>query len=212
MNNQTNTVDALMLLSAEHRIAFAASCCERLLPNYEAFVVQEKFGEKLLLRNALDEVWQYLKGANISNEHVHNLIQLLEDSAPSDLENEFRSIFLTAAQEAIAAVSYTLECCLKPTADILTKVCDQLTATLEEYLSIVNSPIAGNGVDMDDIGWIYQSPLFISEENKKRQDLEFLQSRQIVDDFVIETLRHSATGVGIQPFRRNLCVELIELT
>lgn len=210
MNNQTDILEPLMLLSPKHRTAFAASCCERLLPNYEAFVFQENFGDKLLLRNALDEVWQYLEEGNLSKQRAEDLIQTLEDHAPSDLDKEFHSIFLTAAQDAIGAVAYTLESCLNPTKDVLTKICDILTSTLEEYSSIVNSPIAGSGVDLDNMDWIYQSPLFKAEEEKKSRDLELLKAQQVVDEYVVNTLRQSATAVGIQPFLRNFCFDPVQ--
>jgi hypothetical protein len=34
----------LGVLSERHRIAFAASCCERMLPNYDAFAAMERWG------------------------------------------------------------------------------------------------------------------------------------------------------------------------
>lgn len=43
-----------------HRVAFAASCCERLLPNYNAFYFLENWGDPSVLRTALNEVWQIL--------------------------------------------------------------------------------------------------------------------------------------------------------
>ena len=45
-----------------HRVAFAAACCERMLPNYSAFCRMYDLGNPSVLRNALDEVWEILQG------------------------------------------------------------------------------------------------------------------------------------------------------
>ena len=43
-----------------HRVAFATSICERMLPIYNAFCRMENWGDPSVLRKALDEIWQIL--------------------------------------------------------------------------------------------------------------------------------------------------------
>ncbi len=52
----------LVALPASHRVAFAASCCERLVPNYQAFALMEDWGNPRLLRRALDAAWKTAEG------------------------------------------------------------------------------------------------------------------------------------------------------
>ena len=39
--DEKELVERLAALSPEARLAFAASCCERMMPNFEAFIVAE---------------------------------------------------------------------------------------------------------------------------------------------------------------------------
>ena len=45
-----------------HRMAFAASICEKMLPNYYAFYRMENWGDPSVQRKVLDEIWQHLAG------------------------------------------------------------------------------------------------------------------------------------------------------
>ncbi|MBC6423541.1 MAG: DUF416 family protein [Hormoscilla sp. SP5CHS1] len=56
-----------------HRLAFAAACCERLLPTYNAFCRRENWGNPALLRKALDEVWQVLQGKSVDAARISEL-------------------------------------------------------------------------------------------------------------------------------------------
>ena len=99
----------LSALPIKHRIAFAASCCERLLDNYHAFTLMEKWGDPGSLNCAVDEVWQFLKGRASPEYRIRQLLQACSDAIPL---GDFLYLFSTLAQEAATAVCYTLECCL----------------------------------------------------------------------------------------------------
>ncbi|MFB2919332.1 MULTISPECIES: DUF416 family protein [Aerosakkonema] len=57
-----------------HRVAFAASICERLLPNYDVFYREEAWGDPSILRTALDEVWQILQGKPLDEPKINQLM------------------------------------------------------------------------------------------------------------------------------------------
>lgn len=57
-----------------HRIAFAAACCERLLPNYNAFAREESWGAPFIFRNALNEIWQILQGKPVDVATIQQLL------------------------------------------------------------------------------------------------------------------------------------------
>jgi hypothetical protein len=63
-------------ISPLHRVAFAASLCERVLPNYSAFSREEGWGDPSVLRAALDEVWQILLGKPLDESKIHQLMEL----------------------------------------------------------------------------------------------------------------------------------------
>lgn len=212
---------ALRELPVKHRVAFAASCCERLFPNYQAFTVMENWGNPKVLRQALDEVWQFLKEDALSKEHIHGLIQACEAVIP-DTE-DFITIFTGAAGDAAAAILYTLESCLDGSPERLALVGRVAISTLDDYLYTVNDLAFGWDLlapnewgqltpsmrielvkhyqqELDK--WIQQAPLMRAELAKQQQDLEALKAHTVLDPDFLEQMRHSSSKMGIQPFAR----------
>ena len=90
----------LEILPPFHQVAFAAACCERLLPNYNAFCRQVDWGDPSVPRNALDEVWQILAGKRVDATKIEQLIEACGDEHifPDDLD--FGGQYCMEAQEA----------------------------------------------------------------------------------------------------------------
>src|SRR5262249_40897978 len=109
--DKTKLIARLDKLRKEFRIAFAASCCERLLPNYCAFAAVEKWGNPSLLRETLDGVWTYLKGGsqNWYGVRIPRLIRQVHQITPNT--EEFSSRFTSAALDAGVSTMLTLEIC-----------------------------------------------------------------------------------------------------
>jgi uncharacterized protein len=78
--------DKLFNLSPTHRIAFAASCAERLFPNYVAFSRDANWGNPRQLREALDAVWSHLLGNPLTPSAARKLIKQCEPFVPDTEE------------------------------------------------------------------------------------------------------------------------------
>lgn len=190
-------------LPAGHRTAFAASCCERLLPNYAAFSRVEGWGRPEVLREALDEVWAALRGGPSREERVRALARTCAGLAP-DTE-DFQSLFVSAAGDAAAAVSYTLECCLDGDAGRAAMVGRLPVETLYQYLVRVNDPLTGvHGADEAFEEQMLNAPLMSAELDKQERDLRLLRARASLTPELLEELRKSSGEVGIRPFERGL--------
>lgn len=190
-------------LPAGHRAAFAASCCERLLPNYAAFSRAEGWGRPEVLREALDEVWAVLGGRPASEGRVRSLARACAGLAP-DTE-DFRTLFVSAAGDAAAAVSYTLECCLDGDAGRAAMVGRLPVETLYQYLTRVNDPLTGaHAADDEFEEQMLNAPLMSAELDKQERDLRLLRARDSLTPELLEELRTSSAGVGIRPFERGL--------
>ena len=64
----------IVALGHRHRVAFALSCCERLVPNFEAFAADQGLGRPTRVREILDGLWS-LNGAtygDITYPHTFN--------------------------------------------------------------------------------------------------------------------------------------------
>ena len=73
-----------------HRVAFAAACCERLFPNYGIFlreIKEQGWNEKDPIREALDEIWEFLAGKKIDAARFRELLSNCEEY-PYEYENE----------------------------------------------------------------------------------------------------------------------------
>src|SRR6266700_5645738 len=112
MKMAPNIEAGLAKVSFSRRIAFGASCCERLLPNYLAFYQIEKWGNYGLLRNALDQVWT----AIVDNEQRSLLggISIDEIVALAPDTEDFDTIFTALAGDAASSIVYTIGAYLDP--------------------------------------------------------------------------------------------------
>src|SRR4051812_43018516 len=103
-------IQEIAALPPSHRIVFAASCSERLIPNYAAFSRMEGWGDTGVLLHALNAAWDHIAGMSLSEPRVRELLAACERIAP-DTE-DFSSIYTSAALDATTAIIATLECCL----------------------------------------------------------------------------------------------------
>ncbi len=194
---------SLRTLPLKHRVAFAASCSERLYPNYRAFAVVENWGDPMLLQNALDEVWSFLKGRALPAERIQALSDAMMKVVPR-AEN-FTTLYAGWAENAAAAVIYALECCLEGDLQRAVWCASKPLETLDGYIDDVNNPNYGPHVMTESYEeWIWQSPLMVAELEKQRQDLEQLRAHPELDPEFLDQLRRSSSVLGIQPFRRGL--------
>lgn len=76
--DEDTLVRALGDLPWKQRVAFAASCCQRLILNYEAFALMEGWGNPALLKQVMNNIWDWLAGAPFVEEHIYEVIQACE--------------------------------------------------------------------------------------------------------------------------------------
>lgn len=187
-------------LSPLHRIAFAASCCQRLLPNYNAFSHQENWGNPSVLRTALDEVWQILQGKPVDATLIRRLIEDCSDVIP-DLD-DFTSpnlIYDVEAQEAAIAICNTLEACLDPTSQQIIKVARCITNTLDAFIPYGDKSfnISESKVGLEKLQEAIAShPLAGREMTKQNEDLHRLNQAKKLDRDFVEWLRTSFNNEG----------------
>ena len=179
-----------------HRVAFAAACCERLLPNYSAFCRMYDFGDATIPRNALDEVWEILQGKPVDTERINQLREDCgrEDIFPDDLDfggadNCFEG------QEALIAIRATLAACLDPTLENIVHIASSARNTIE--ISIRHNDESWN------VSWekdgkekyysaIVSHPLAVREMAKEAEDLQRLKETETLNRDFIEWLRTSS--------------------
>lgn len=204
--NKIKLIKNLRPLYNEYRVAFAASCCERLVPNYNAFCIIENWGNPEVLYGALEKVWVYVEGGSLSKEDIDSLILSCKEIIP-DTE-DFYSIFTELAVNSVAAIIYTLRSIIETDLDELANVGGLAVESVESYLSAVNDPKIGvHSADKAFDTWLKRAPLLVSELNKQQEDIQFLESWMGERKELIQILRQSSKTRGIQPFARGIFKE-----
>ena len=89
--NLDSLEEELKQLPYFHRVAFAASICERMLPMYNKFSQMENWGQPSLLREVLDEIWLVLHRKKFDSLKLRQLIEYLdgENVYPDDQTENF---------------------------------------------------------------------------------------------------------------------------
>jgi uncharacterized protein len=177
-------------LSTLHRIAFAAACCERLLPNYNAFAREENWGDPFVLRTALDEVWQILQGKPVDVA----TIQQLKDTCNSDdivPNSEEFSGYVGQAQEAASAIYYTLDACIEPTLQHIMEVAERVAFAIEGFTDYDDSMETKEYIET-----IARHPFAVREMKRQNEDLQRLKNTEELDRDLLEWLRISSYNDG----------------
>lgn len=212
---------SLGILPHKHQMVFAASCCERLFPNYRAFTLLEHWGRPQLLRTTLDEIWKSVEEEALSRERVLTLIQAMNTITPHT--EDFTSIFVSLAEDAVAAVIYTLEHHLDGDVERVVLVARKVVESVESYLEAVNGvsllqrkkrhPELTHEEWMREMNrfdqWIDQdAPLMIAEIEQQAWDLQKLHSHPKLTKDMLHEMVSLSRIVGVQPFARGLVTDL----
>lgn len=201
--DEAKLLKALAALPKSHAIAFAASCCERLWPNYEAFAQIEGWGQPAVLRNTLDNIWLYLKGQDWPTDEIDRELARCEALIPDS--DDFNSLLTPAAQRASAAICYTLQCCLDGDASRAALPARLSVEATELFLDAVNDPDTGPHLfDPTFAEWLKSAPLMLAELAKQEADLAALNSVSALDEKFLDDLRASNARMGIRPRARGL--------
>jgi uncharacterized protein len=182
-----------------HQLAFAASCCERLLPNYNFFCRKHAWGNPIILHAALDQVWLILQGQEVDEATVQQFIENCgkEDTYPNDLD--FGGMYCYEAQESLEAICQTLEACLKPDVHLIAKVAKRARNIIEAY--VPDADITFN-VSWEKAGReklieaIASHPFAVRELAKEAEDLQKLKETEELDKNFLESLRTSFDNDG----------------
>lgn len=184
-------------LSPLHRLAFVASICERLLPNYSAYVKENGHGNPIVLRNALDEAWLVVQGNSANAEIISKLIEDCEALPPYEDDEE---TYKYEASMTVAAICYMLEACLKPTPQNIAQVVymaeDIIFETMEVERDIAN-PGCSKNMTFDEMEKdAANHPFWIKEAAKQNNDFQKLKEVKTLSKNFIESFRKLCISDG----------------
>lgn len=186
------------------RVAFAASCAEKLLPEYLVFHRFERDGHPEALRKSLDLTWNYAKeGPRVPLKADR---QALIEISP-EIERYSGHLYVTLAENAVGAIVNCIDC-MQGDADYRlgarnARLC---LDSVVLYLQVVNDPIPGvHEHDHDFDSWLLTTPMYKHEVSLQLSQLDSLRqagTEGVVN--VIEKLKSESQSSGINSLLRGL--------
>ncbi|MDI9637612.1 DUF416 family protein [Oscillatoria amoena NRMC-F 0135] len=189
-------VKELEIISPLHRLAFAASICERMLPNYSALARETK-SDPFVLRKALDEVWQILQGKAVDAKIINRLIDECECARPEEGDPWF---YLYEGSMAVVTTCYVLDACLDPTPQSIARVAERAGDILFESIfseKLDADPNWGKNLSYaEQKKEIATHPFVVRERVKQNEDFQRLKEIEPLDRDFLEWLRTSFDNAG----------------
>lgn len=183
--------ERLKKLDRKLQLAFGATCCERLLPNYLAFVKEAGWGDIKPIRHALDLVWLYLEEKTVKSQEVNKMIALCESVAPDS--DDFQSLYSTSAQDACFAVCALLDYLIKNDIDRIIQVAIYATDSVDLYVQIIEN-LDPNSPDLEQK--ILEHRLMQRELSQQEKDLEYIEKAVDIDSKFLYQLKNSWINNG----------------
>lgn len=189
--------ERLQALPHSHRLAFAASCCERAYPNYVIFFQRAHWGGPGTLRKSLDRVWDSMDGSIKALDDVVELEQKCESVTPDldDFSTADIDVQAGAAQEAAFMVRLLLQFCRDNQLSYALRIARFAQDTIDMYVQVLE------GLDPADRQLnekIAQHPLMLREIRTQESDLLRLSQAKTRAD--LQSFRKYATS----PKRSNI--------
>ena len=184
----------LLNLGNAKSLAFAVSCCERSTPNYNAFARETHWGDPRVVAEALELIWRLVTTGSPADfrSDVRSLQEALRAITP-DTEQNFKSLFTSAALDAVNSVAETLDYVQDQGIDHLVWVSSFARDTIDLFIQYGNMPgCSGKNVE-DQIAY---HPLMIAELQKQQADIRTLESIRDLTPAFLTSFRLNATVGG----------------
>lgn len=183
------------------KIAFSASCVERIFPFYEQFSQDENWGNPKLLQEIVDGIWEILECGEILTSRILNFkFKMAEDDISPCDDDEFdgNSLFVEASEVA-SAIDHLLELCLD-VKDEYALACSQDTRNAIEYYIDGFDPtfqdLSNAQKTRLTIKSLREHPLVMREMSKQSKDLQTLKESSPFNLQVLASLRSSSREYG----------------
>jgi uncharacterized protein YjaG (DUF416 family) len=179
-------------LPTRHRVAFAAACCERLLPNYIAFSSEVGWGEPGALRIATDYVWDVLDGATVVRDEVELLTARCNAIIPDT--DDFTTESVSAALDAGVAIVETLQALIDADSDRIAGIASLCIDTVDMYvksrddLDYNSDPLFESRIAKD--------PLMERELARQSETLSALMNAPVLERTFLRRLRADSADGG----------------
>lgn len=183
---------ALSELTSHQQLAFGAMCCERMIPGYDHFAQEAKWGDSTPLRKALDQAWKACSGGRQMEVELQELLRLCEQSTPDSAD--FASLYVSPAQNAALAACSLLDYLLGGELSDIAYVPQLATDSVD---LIVQELAEMDTLDADRESKILGHALMQQELRRQERDLRDVAYLEGGDSTALEALRRRAQSESI---------------
>ena len=191
----------LQELPHSHRLAFAASCCERAYPNYVIFFQRARWGGPAVLRTSLNRVWDFIEGSARALDDIGELEQKFESVTPDldDFSTSDIDVQAGAAQKAAFMVRLLLQFYRDDQLSYAVRTTTFARDTIDMYVQVIEKL---DPADPQLDGKIARHPLMLQEIQKQESDLLKLtgmKTRAELQEFRRYATNPEQSNIGLIP-------------
>lgn len=172
-------------VSARHRVAFSAACCERAVANFESYAKDANVRDSGAVRQTLDETWAFISHQRAVLD-VLVLREACETQLPPTRDNH---ALASAAADAIQMLDLLLQQVTDPQAELSARIAGWAQASIDGYLQMGSSRVS-------DLDALESADLMQRELSRQAADLEWLKNQLTLDSSALEFLRSRAAADG----------------
>lgn len=184
--NTQSLKTVLASFNRRQQLAFGAMCCERLLPNYQAFQNDTGWGDITPIREALNFVWESVVTEAVNRDQVKTLTLRCEAVAPDS--EYFESLFVSCAQDACFAVCNLLDFLLENEVDRVIQAAIYAIDSIDLYVQEIEEMDPGNpSLEAD----ILSHSLMQRELEQQTLNLKAIEKNPEVNSTFVSNLRLS---------------------
>jgi uncharacterized protein YjaG (DUF416 family) len=170
-------------LGATHRLAFAASCCTRLLSPYKTFYEVKRCRNYDLLAKTVGLIWDALEDQQLPRERFEHLHEEIEADVPQENDECFSSPFFATTQYAYFGILAALRCATYGSEDDAAWTGNAAAEAIRSYLEEVKE-VRREAIDAH--------PMMQRELSRQREDIAALKEQKCLSSALLMRLRYSA--------------------
>jgi hypothetical protein len=195
--NVERLLKQLKLVAFESAVAFGLACAERMLPNYDIFSTEKKWGDGRLLREGLDVVWTSVSSGDVPGGRIRECVTGCEAVTPDT--DAFDSLYVSAALDAATATVALLNSLRSRDRNAVASVASWARDSVDMYVQEVED-MSPQDPRLEER--ILGHSLMQQELARQREDLERLQglrwSKDVADKLRFEWREPQVSNLGLR--------------
>jgi len=189
--NSENLRKRLEKLNRKQQLAFGVLCCQRLVPNYQAFVYDTGWGDSKFIRIGLEYTWSCLAGNKLNSQEIKSIIDQCESVIPDS--DDFDSLFTSFAQDACFAVCGLLDYLSVSDTNKIVQAASYSIDSVDLYVQEIEC-MSHSDCDLEEK--ILNHQLMQKELKQQEENLSLIEETEFTSSNLLQKLKESWDNNG----------------